>query len=140
MAGLDIDWSIFGSHWRWALFFLALPLGFVLTTHLVHLELRYPPYSGWDLIKLAATPYFVFWVFVDIVGMAGYLPRQLVVYVLGLAMLVLCVIGPAFGKYMVKRVLKCSPAETNEFFTHWSLANVILAILIAIAIPSVNLP
>jgi hypothetical protein len=136
MAGLDIDWSSFGSHGRWALFFFALPLGLVLTTHLVHVELRYPPYSFWDLIKLALTPYFVFWVCVDLVGMASYLPRQLVVLGLGLTILVLLFIGPAFGKYMIKRVLKCSPDETNEFYMHWSIANIILAILIAFALPA----
>lgn len=136
MTALDIDWSSFGSHGRWALFFVALPLGLVLTTYLVHLELRYPPHSVWDLLKLAATPYLVFWTCIDLVGMAGYLPRQLVLLALISAMLMLLVIGPALGKYVVQRVLRCSAVETNEFFKHWSIANVILAIVIAYLLPA----
>jgi hypothetical protein len=135
MAGFSIDWASFWSHGRWALFLFVLPLGLLTTTHFVYRELHFANCSVMNLIKLAAAPYAVIWVCIDLAAMANYLPEQLTLVATGLALLVLFIAGPVFGKYVIRRTLKCSPDETNEFFKHWSLANLILFFLMAFALP-----
>ena len=135
MAGFSIDWASFWSQGRWAVFLIGLPLGLLLTTHLVHRELQYTNCTFSILIKLAAAPYGVFWVCIDLIAMADFLPKQFTIAVIGLTLLVLFIAGPAFAKYVVKRTLKCSPGEASEFVKHWTLANLILFILVAFALP-----
>jgi hypothetical protein len=115
--------------------FIVLPIGLLITAHFAY-DSRMRNYSLLRVIYLSMIPYTVIWAIIAILGFVAYIPVRFQSLIQLLALCVCFLIGPFAGWLLVKRTLGYGDSEAGWSMIRWSIANLVLVLLINIALPN----
>lgn len=115
--------------------FIVLPIGLLITTHFAY-DPRMRNYSFLRVIYLSLIPYTITWTIIALLGLVAYVPIRVQPLIQLFAICVFFLIGPIVGWLLVKRTLGYGDSEAVWSMIRWSIANLMLFILINIALPN----
>ncbi len=129
-----------------------LPLGLLFTVCFGYVDIKYAKYNFFHALYFVLIAYAVIWTPLAMVGIVNALDQtnlyraftpqafSILSAVASWVCISVAVLSPVAGLFIayvaVRRTFKCTPQQAYQFMYRWSIANLVLGVLLAISMPN----